>query len=74
MTDAELEAAYAAIDWSSVNYEAVAAYYAAIGRPPAEQVLLVHGPVHPSVLPAWRRRCLADLAAMQRRACPGCAA
>jgi hypothetical protein len=70
----DVDAAFAAIDWVTLDMPAVAAFYAATGRPAHEQVLFFAPWVEIAPQSTLRRQCLADLAAMQKRACPGCAA
>lgn len=65
--------AFDAIDWTALDIAAVYAFYQSINRPTSERALLV-APVDPAKRDEWRRRCVADLAAMQKRACPSCAA
>jgi hypothetical protein len=67
------EAKFEAIDWTTLDIDAVYAFYNAIGRPVQERALLVC-PVAKHLREDWRRRCVVDLAAMQKRACPSCAA
>ncbi|MCL8489485.1 hypothetical protein [Bradyrhizobium denitrificans] len=74
MSDADVIAAkFAAINWETLDVSAVCAFYDQIGRPPGERALLV-APVDPALRDAWRRRCIADLSAMQARGCPTCGA
>lgn len=67
------DAAFDAIDWTALNLSEVYAFYESINRPVPERALLA-APVDPAERDNWRRRCVADLAAMQNRACPTCAA
>jgi hypothetical protein len=68
-----IAAQFEAIDWNTIDLNAVHAFYEAINRPHIERALLL-GPIALDKREAWRRQCVSDLQAMQKRACPGCAA
>ncbi|KRQ01276.1 hypothetical protein AOQ73_18145 [Bradyrhizobium pachyrhizi] len=64
-------AGFDAINWLAIDPGLVCAFYEATGRPLGQRVLLQPF-ADVANRETWRRQCLADLVAMQDRACPTC--